>query len=158
MGRSVLERVLRYAPCPVLVTRQGVMVILCPKCWSELKATLTVCPNCGAMVDLYSRDYERFLVFVLRHSDAQRRAQICWILGCRGKCSSTPTLVELLHDPEVPVREAAIRAIGEIGDRSAAAAVEKLTTNENDGVRTTARYVLKILMGNGAGPQHRQVS
>jgi len=110
------------------------------------------------MVDLYSRDYERFLVFALRRSDAQRRAQICWILGCLGKRTSTPALVELLHDPEISVREAAILAIGEIGDRSAAAAVEKLTTNKNDGVRTTARYVLKILMGNGTGPQHRQVS
>jgi HEAT repeat protein len=85
-----------------------------------------------------------------------RRSVGSWAAG--EKRSSTPALVELLHDPEISVREAAIRAIGEIGDRPAAAAVEKLTTNENDGVRTIARYVLKILMGNGVGPQHRQVS
>jgi HEAT repeat protein len=132
------------------------MAILCHKCWSELKATITICPSCGALVDLYSRDYERCLCAALGRSDVQRRIHICSILGCRGKRSATPVLVGLLHDPDTSVREAAIRAIGEIGDRSAATAVEKLTNSQNDGVRTAAKYVLKILIGSGgAEPSHR---
>ncbi len=134
------------------------MVILCTKCWSELKATLTMCPGCGATVDLYSHDYEQHLVAALRRSSAEQRVQICGILGFLGKRSATPVLVELLRDPEVLVREAAVRGLGEIGDSSAAVAVEKLTTDDNDGIRTAARYALKILIGNGTGPRHRQAS
>lgn len=134
------------------------MVIPCPKCGNQIKATLTMCPECGAMVDLYSRSYELHLVAILGSSNAEQRVQVCMILGCRGKRSSTPVLIELLRDPENSVREAALRALGEIGDPKAAAAVEKLTTSENDYVRNTAKYVLRTLIGTGAAVQERQAS
>jgi len=123
------------------------MLILCPKCWSEIDATHVVCDKCGAMVDLYSRNYEQQLTNVLAQSDARRRAQICCILGCRGKTSASPVLVDLLHDPDVEVCEAAIRALGEIGDASAAEAVKPMLMSENDDLRSAARYVLRTLTG-----------
>lgn len=126
------------------------MVIVCPACWSETEATLVVCRNCGAMVDLYSAAYERQLVAELDRCDAKRRELICWTLGYRGRRSAIPVLVELLHDPDPLVCEAAVRSLGEIGDPSAADAVRKITTSENTELRSAARYVLRTLLGSGA--------
>jgi HEAT repeat protein len=121
------------------------MLILCPSCWNELKSTPTTCPKCGTHVDFYSREYEHRLVSMLAHSDAELRAQICWALGSRRKRSSVPVLIELLRDPDVVVQVAALRGLGEIGDRSAASAVEKLTTSDDTVVKAVADKVLRML-------------
>jgi HEAT repeat protein len=121
------------------------MLILCPSCWQELKTTPTACPKCGARVDFYSREYERRLVSMLAHSDAEMRAQICWALGSRCKRSSVRVLIELLRDPDAVVQVAALRGLGEIGDSSAASAVEKLTTSDNTVVQAVANKVFKML-------------
>lgn len=112
------------------------MAILCPKCWNDIDATHVVCEKYGAMVDLYSRNHEHQLVDVLGQSDARRRAQICRILGCRGKNSAISVLVDLLHDPDIEVCEAVLRALGEIGDPSAAEAVKTMLASENDDLGT----------------------
>jgi HEAT repeat protein len=132
------------------------MLVLCPKCWTELNKSPVVCSNCGTEVDLYSREYERRLLAALPRCQAERRAQICWILGRRGKRSSVPALMELLHDPDTFVRIAALRALGEIGDESAMAAVEKLGESQNLAVRTVARQVLKVLSVSSARPSQRR--
>lgn len=107
------------------------MLILCSDCWHELKTTPTEWFKCGASVDFYSRDYGRRLVSMLAHSDAEIRAQICWALGSCRKPSFVPVLIELLRDPDVVVRVAALRRLGEIGDKSAAGAVEELRTSSD---------------------------
>lgn len=126
------------------------MVILCPACWNETEATLVVCRNCGATVDLYSTAYERQLVAELDRCDAKRREKICWTLGYRGRRSAIPALVELLQDPDPLVCEAAVRSLGEIGDPSAADAVKQIVTSENESLRSAARYVLRTLLGSRA--------
>lgn len=133
------------------------MFVLCPDCWNEIHTNPAICPQCGANVDLYSREYERRLIAALAHSSADRRARICWVLGSRGKRSAVPALIELLHDPDVLVRVAALRGLGEIGDESAIPAIQKAADSENPGVRTIAKHVLKMLKP-GTGPkQHRAV-
>jgi HEAT repeat protein len=92
------------------------MVILCPACWNETEATLVVCRNCGAMVDLYSAAYERQLIAEL-DCDAKRRALIYSTLGYRGRRSAIPVFVERLRDPDPLVCEAAVRSLGEIATR-----------------------------------------
>jgi HEAT repeat protein len=122
------------------------MFLPCPKCWYELKTSPTECPNRGTAVDLYAREYARKLVAAIPRSSAERRAKICWVLGFRGKRSSVLALVQLLHDPDVRVRVAALRALGEIGDESAINAVEKATVSEHQAVSTVARQVLNMLL------------
>lgn len=131
------------------------MFVLCPKCWCELIAVPAACPNCGAHLYLYSREYQRQLVAALPRSGIKRRVQISEVLGSRGKRSAVPALVELLHDPDVPVRVAALGGLAEIGDRSAIAAVEKLTSDEDLAVRTVARKVLKALGAHVSGTSRR---
>jgi HEAT repeat protein len=122
------------------------VLITCPECWRELKATPAVCEKCGAHVDLYSREYERRLISALSQADAETRAQICWVLGSRRKRSALPALIELLRDPDVVVRIAALRGLGEIGDVAATNAVERLTCNKDPVVQTVAKKVLKMLI------------
>ena len=126
------------------------MEILCPACWNETEATHIVCGSCGATIDLYSLEYERLLVNELKRSSPERRIQICATLGCRGKRSAVPALIELLQDPEVSVCEAAIRSLGEIGDSSSAAAVKKMLAHDDESIRGSARYVLRSLLGSKA--------
>jgi HEAT repeat protein len=133
------------------------MVVLCPKCWSELRATPATCPSCGSKVDLYSRDYERRMVGAVAHASAERRAQICWLLGMRGKRSAVPALVQLLADPDTLVRVAALRALGEIGDDSAVPDIEKVMAGGNPAIRTVARQVLELL-GVSLSASRREVA
>lgn len=134
------------------------MNILCPKCWCEIPASLVMCPSCGTTVDLYSRKYEQCLISALPSSNANRRAQICLVLALRGKRSSVSALLDLLHDPDILVRLAAVRSLGEIGDPSAIPGIERLTTCDQEALRSVAKRVLTVLVGQAATPRHRQVS
>lgn len=121
------------------------MFVICPECWGGLTENPAVCKKCGARIDLYSPDYERRLLSILPRADPETRAQICWMLGSRRKRSGLAPLLELLRDPDVMVRIAALRGLGEIGDRSAIDVVRQLTRSENVIVQTVAKNVLKIL-------------
>jgi HEAT repeat protein len=129
------------------------MFVICPVCWRELDTTPAVCKKCGTRVDLYSREYERRLISALPGADAETRAQICWVLGSRRKRSAVLTLIELLRDPDVLVRVAALRGLGEIGDASSVNAVERLTASNDTVVQTVATSVLKMLI-HAKGSRH----
>jgi len=132
------------------------MFVLCPKFWNELKTTNTDCPHCGTTVDLSSPKYQRRLLAGLSHANAERRSQICQVLSFIGDRGAVQALIELLHDPDIFVRVAALRALGEIGDPSSVAAVEKVTLSQNLVVRTVAAAVLKMLVGTSARQNDRE--
>lgn len=134
------------------------MFLLCPKCWNELKAEIIDCPRCGTAVDLCSPKYQRRLLAAIPHANPERRSQICQVLSSIGDRDAVPVLIELLHDSDIFVRVAALRALGEIGDLSAVAAVEKATLGQNLIVRTVAAAVLKMLMGTRAGQKDGETS
>jgi HEAT repeat protein len=131
------------------------MFLLCPKCWSELKFGNTDCPLCGMHVDLPSPKYQRRLLAALAHASPERRSQICQVLGSIGDRGAVPGLIELLHDPDIFVRVAALRALGEIGEPSSVAAVEKLTLCQNLIIRAVATAVLKMLIGTESAQSNR---
>jgi HEAT repeat protein len=121
------------------------MFVICPECWKGLRENPAVCEKRGAHVDLYSRAYERRLLAILPRADPETRAQICWMLGSRRKRSGLRPLLKLLCDPDITVRIAALRGLGEIGDPSAIDPVKELTKVDNLIVQTVARNVLEIL-------------
>lgn len=132
------------------------MFVLCLKCWKELAVVPGSCPTCGSSVDISSPTYARRLLAALAHAHPERRVQICEVLGSIADRSSVPALIELLHDPDILVRVAALRGLGEIRDPSAYAAVERATLTRNDAVRTMATRVLKSL-GQSTGESARKV-
>jgi HEAT repeat protein len=60
-----------------------------------------------------------FTSFQLKSRDADTRRRAALSLGVRGKASAIASLQPLLEDPEWPVRQAAIEALGTIADPSA---------------------------------------
>jgi len=85
------------------------------------------------------------LISLIPRSGAEKRAQICWVLGHRAKRSAVPALLELLRDSDLFVRIAAIRALGEIGDDSAISAIESAASGGQPAVREIARKALAML-------------
>jgi len=124
------------------------MFLLCPKCWNELKSGNTDCPHCGTAIDLRSPGYQRRLIAALLHASPERRCQICQALSSIADREAVRSLIGLLHDPDIFVRVAALRALGEIGDPLSVAAVEKLTLTQNLVLRAVAAAVLKMLIGS----------
>jgi HEAT repeat protein len=133
------------------------MFVLCPKCWNELNTSPVDCPCCGTSVDVSTPRYMRHLLAAIAHANSDKRTRICWVLASIGDRNAVPILVELLHDPELFVRIAALRALGEIGDPASLGAVEKLTLGQNLVVRTVARSVLKLLVEHPGGSAHTAV-
>jgi HEAT repeat protein len=123
------------------------MLAYCPACWNTIRSSPATCRNCGARIDVYSHEYEQQLVSLLSHIHSARRAEICLVLGGRGKRSAVPQLVELLTDPSVLVRVAALRALKDIGDHSALPAIKKIA-NEHTSLGPVAQQVVDALEGD----------
>lgn len=121
------------------------MLAFCPDCWNAIETTPTTCRRCGVRIDIYSHEYERKLISLLPRSQAERRVEICLVLGQREKRSAVPRLIELLGDPEPLVRVAALRALSQIGDRAAVPAIQKLTERDKSAVGSFAKQVLTTL-------------
>ncbi len=54
-----------------------------------------------------------------------------------------PLLIEMTENEDQQVREAAIKALGEIGNEPAKQALDKLTKNPQPGIRDAAKSALK---------------
>jgi len=121
------------------------MLAFCTRCWSEISASDLVCPECGARVDDDPRSFEQKLVAALAHPLPETRARICWVLGQKKAGWAVPHLLHALADRDLFVRVAALRALGEIGDSSALAALERAAADENLMIRTVAKRALDRL-------------
>ena len=122
------------------------MLAFCPNCWSEITSSPSACRTCGTNVDVDSPDYEKQLLELIPQSHAAKRAEICLLLGQRKNRNVVSRLVSLLHaDPETLERDAAHRALSEIGGASALLEITKVADNEASPVCAVARQVLRTL-------------
>jgi hypothetical protein len=133
--------------------RRCEMLAFCPNCWNAVSASPATCRNCGTRLDVYSHDYENQLVSLLSHSHAEKRVEICLVLGQREKRTAVPHLVRLLADPSMLVRVAALRALGEIGDSSAIPDLMKAAADKTSPIRAIAQQVIDTLKAHGS--KHR---
>lgn len=119
------------------------MFAVCINCWRELQLESGRCPQCGAIVDSDSGSYQRLLFWALKNSQPEHRAEVCRILGLRGRKEAVSHLLEAVNDHSIIVRIAALRALGAIADESAIPVIEKLLGSESLEVQNTARRALK---------------
>jgi len=84
-----------------------------------------------------------FTSFQLKSRDADTRKRAALSLGVAGKVSAVASLQPLLDDPEWPVRQAAIEALGAVGDASAVplliAAVKQADQQRDEGAASALR-------------------
>jgi len=115
----------------------------CPSCWNEV-GTATICPDCGAdLQDFSSRSYEEKLIIALQHPEPTVPIRAATILGELGSQAAVDPLIDVATSVDDPyIQEAAIEALGRIGDIRAIACLDCLSREGAVRVRAAAARAL----------------
>ncbi len=126
----------------------------CPSCWSEV-GSASVCPACGADLQHYVKErYEEKLIRALHHPEPTVPVRAAMILGdLRSKASVEP-LIEVAASSRDPyIQEAAVDALGHIGDLRALHCLEQLSREGVVRVRRAAQQAIKTLKDQASASQ-----
>ncbi len=118
----------------------------CPSCWSEI-GTALVCPICGADVRcLADETYEQKLIRALDHPEPTVPIRAATILGELGSRAAVEPLIKVARSgPDPYIQEAAIAALGCIGDPRALPCLHRVSRDGALRVREAARRALQLL-------------
>jgi HEAT repeat protein len=107
----------------------------------------TTCPNCGAdLQDFSSRSYEEKLIVALRHPEPTVPIRAATILGELRSQAAVEPLINITRSVDDPyIQEAAVEALGRIGDIRALACLDHLTRQGAVRVRVAVERALKNL-------------
>lgn len=123
------------------------MTVYCPECYAENAADAGICAACkrplaGANED----DYVEKLIWALRHPDPTVPPRAAWILGERREGRAVESLLALVRESrDMGALEAAVIALGKIGDVRAVAVLEDLKHTSFLRVRRAADWALQQL-------------
>jgi HEAT repeat protein len=122
------------------------LTYFCPDCWSEVD-TATVCPKCGADVsDFAGETYEEKLIRALRHPEPTVPVRAAAILGELGSRVAVEPLLKIAQRSSDPyIQEAAVQALGRIGDGRAFDCLRRLSQEGALRVRAVAKIALETL-------------
>lgn len=117
----------------------------CMQCWRELKTPVELCPHCGRPPR--PEAFEAKLIAALRHPRAAVRRLACVLLAQK---DSTPAAVAALEavaasDPDGYVREAALLALGELGEAESLPLLRQAAQHETLRARRAAALALSRL-------------
>lgn len=122
------------------------VIYYCTSCWSKVGA-VTTCPNCGAdLQDFSGRSYEQKLIIALQHPEPTVPIRAATILGQLGSQAAVEPLIDVVttvHD--LYIQEAAVEALGRIGDIRALPCLDHLSREGAVRVRAAAERALKNL-------------
>jgi HEAT repeat protein len=117
----------------------------CPLCWREVSPSTTHCPGCQADIEavLTQWDYVEKLIAALRHPEPTAPIRAAWILGERKERRAVEPLSRLVRECRDPfIVEAAVEALGKIGDPSCLPALRFALARGALKVREKARAAL----------------
>jgi HEAT repeat protein len=122
------------------------LTYFCPSCWIEIGAA-SVCPQCGADVgNLSGERYEKKLVRALHHPEPSVPIRAAAILGELGSRAAVEPLLEIAEANRDPyIQEAAVEALGRIGDLRALCCLERLSREGAVRVRMAAERASKMI-------------
>jgi HEAT repeat protein len=125
---------------------KGSMFFFCPSCWRTVAET-DVCPACGADLQHFRGEtYEEKLIRSLSHPEPTAPVRAATILGELGsKAAVEPLIVLVISNPDPYIQEAAVIALGRIGDDRATPHLENLALEGWLRVRRAARRALERL-------------
>ena|SRR5579859_536858 len=132
------------------------MTYFCPSCWSDV-GTVSVCPNCGAdLRDFAGESYEQKLIRALRHPEPTAPIRAATILGELGSRAAVEPLMGIATSATDPyIQEAAVEALGRIGDDRALLCLDRLRQEGAVRVRAAAERALKTLGNRRADATQR---
>ena len=127
----------------------------CTNCWAVVPPRVTVCPECGGPVEDARANLADKYVAALRHPQPETRLRAAWMLGRMRAGSAVPALTALVeargdHDPYV--LSAALKSLGQIGDRQAVPVLAGLLAAPHAPfmARMEAAYALAAIGGEEA--------
>jgi HEAT repeat protein len=125
-----------------------VTVFYCAQCWRKLPPGTTICPVCGADVERLSneRSYVQKLIVALDHPEPQTPVRAAWLLGQLRAFEAVPALIRVAQESSDPyLVEAAVEALGQIGDPACRATLERAAHEGALRVRRAAGIALRRL-------------
>ena len=122
------------------------LTYFCPSCWCEVGAA-NVCPKCRAdLRDFAGESYEQKLIRALHHPEPTVPIRAAAILGKLGSRAAVEPLLEIAEPaPDPYIQEAAVEALGRIGDDRALLCLDRLRQDGPVRVRAAAERALKAL-------------
>jgi HEAT repeat protein len=130
------------------------MVAYCVRCWRELPPRAVVCPSCGADVEALSRErtYVDKLIAALEHPEPETPLRAAWLLGKLRATEALPALIRVVERTSDPyLAEAAVEALGQIGDGAARPVLERAARQGALRVRQAAERALGRLAHASSG-------
>jgi HEAT repeat protein len=124
------------------------MISYCVHCWRELPRGAAVCPSCGTDVEALSRDrtYVDKLIAALDHPEPATPVRAAWLLARLRASVAVPALVRVVEEtPDPYLAEAAVEALGAIGDPSSRPTLERAAREGALRVREAAERALDRL-------------
>ncbi len=118
----------------------------CPSCWTEIELA-SACPVCGAdLRALADESYERKLIRALHHPEPTVPIRAAMILGALGSRAAVEPLSDLALSTNDPyIQEAAVTALGRIGDARALPCLSRLSQDGGIRVRIAADQAMDAL-------------
>lgn len=126
------------------------MIFYCPSCWRESTESIGVCPHCKVDVERLTQeqDYVQKLIAALNHPEPETPIRVAWILGTRREARAVPRLARVVQESQDPyIVEAAVEALGRIGDPSGLEAVRFALQHGGVRVREKARHAIDLIQG-----------
>jgi len=126
------------------------MIFFCSSCWCEVRESIQVCPHCKVDVEDQSsrQDYAKKLIGALDHPEPRTPVRAAWILGMRREARAVTRLARLVQESEDPyIVEAAVEALGKIGDRAGLEAVRFAARHGGVRVREKAQDAINLIQG-----------
>lgn len=122
------------------------LTVYCPECYAANNERDAVCGRCGAALNSDPRgDYADRLIWALNHPEPTVAPRAAWILGRRRDAKAVAPLIAVLESrKDMGVQEAAVVALGQIGDPRALPVLQKLLLDEESylSVRERAAWAL----------------
>lgn len=127
---------------------RSLLTFFCPVCWTETPTGGGTCPRCGADMEAVQRgrDFVDKLIAALDHPEPGTRARAAMILGLRRERRGAAALMRVVRKgKDAFLVEAAIEALGRIGDPGSRDAIEAAALDGTLRVRGAARRALVTL-------------
>ena len=124
------------------------MTFYCTNCWAEVPESATICPHCGDNIQARraKADYADKLIAALRHPEPTTPVRAAWILGERRERKAIEPLMRLVQDSRDPfIVEAAVEALGKVGDECAREAIVSALSHPSPRVRRKAEAAITRL-------------
>jgi HEAT repeat protein len=124
------------------------MTFFCTNCWAKVPESAKICPYCGDNIQARraNADYADKLLSALRHPEPTTPIRAAWVFGELRERKAVEPLIRLVHDSQDHfIVEAAVEALGKIGDERGRETIVSALSHPSPRVRRNAEAAITRL-------------